>query len=174
VLNSREPFEELVLNELLKDKENLESVRKLLMKLDKETIVDHFISRLGKEPDETKVPLSIFSATQLGSLELTATFLKEERNYSNKEVARKLRRSPQAIWTSISNAKKKHTKRLQVHYSNNDVPIKALQDTKHSILENYILYLRDHQNLKFSQIAKLLHRHVATVWATYKRAHEKK
>jgi hypothetical protein len=43
-----------------------------------------------------------------------------------------------------------------------------------STLESVVLYLLDHKNLKFYEIAKLLNRNQRTIWGAYRRAKKRK
>jgi len=52
------------------------------------------------------------------------------------------------------------------------IPLSIL--TRNSSLEAIVFYLKEIRNLKFSEIASLLHRDPRTIWATYTNAKRKK
>jgi len=61
---------------------------------------------------------------------------------------------------------------ITIKDTNYYVPITIFNDT-FSIMEAVVTYLKDHYNLKFSQIARLVGKNDRTVWTTYTRAKKK-
>ena len=54
------------------------------------------------------------------------------------------------------------------------IPLSILTDRNLGALENIVVYLREHLNLSYSEIAKLTNRDNRTIWATYNKAKKKK
>ena len=148
-----------------------EYVKKYIRELEKEQLIDLFMSYLREEPEVIKIPVSIFEVN-LSSLELIVKYLKEELGYSNKKIALLLKRSPQNIWITYRNARTKYPKRLPVRESDHDFPFKIITDTDLSVLEAIVEHLSD--TLLAEEIAKLLHRSKKTVTTVHHRAKKKK
>jgi len=53
------------------------------------------------------------------------------------------------------------------------LPLSMFKDRRVGMLEQTVVYLKDSEELKFSQIAKLLNRDQRTIWVTYHKAKEK-
>jgi len=63
-----------------------------------------------------------------------------------------------------SNSKKRTKKDLFLK-----LPARVLQDRSVAVLEAIVEYLKDEQDMKYSEIAKLLNRNVRTIWTVYSR-----
>jgi predicted DNA-binding protein (UPF0251 family) len=173
-LKQRQPVESYVISELLREKANVELVRRILKKLDKETLAEYIINSVLSKATEykQKIPVSIFEVRVLGPLETVVKYLKEELKLANNEIAKLLGKSQQSIWTSYRNANKKHHERLKPRYSQYDMPVSEFIH-RLSILENITLYLHDKHNLKLSKIANILKRDQTTIWHTYAKARKR-
>ncbi len=139
----------------MKDRDIL---RQYIRKLEKGQLIDLFIRQL-RGPEEIKIPLSIFNR-RLSSLEAIVKYLREELDYSNKKIALSLKRSPQNIWITYRNAKKKQPERLVVRESKHDMPIDSFDD-KLSILESIVMILK--RNFSDKEIAEIIKRDRKTV-----------
>jgi len=148
---------------------NKELMKKYIRKLSKEQMIDLFMKQL-KEPEQLKIPLSIFNR-ELSSLEVIVKYLKEELNYSNKKIALLLLRSPQNIWITYNNSKKKHPERLFIRKSEHDIPLSIFEDRNLSILESIVAHLKEHFTDK--EIAEIIKRDKKTVATVYHRARKK-
>jgi DNA-binding NarL/FixJ family response regulator len=133
-------------------------LQKQLHELSKDEVITLFLWHLRPKQDTVRVPLSIFNR-RLSSTESVIKFLKEELGWSNKRIALTLKRSPQNIWLTYRNAKRKHPERLIVQASQNDFPAEILQG---SVLEAIIRYLKE-QGMNHKQIAQILKRDERTV-----------
>ena len=175
-MSSKNSVEEYLVEELLRDSSNIELVSNFLQKLTKDEIIKLFTGYLAKENiklEEIKIPLSIFKTKKLSSFELIARFLKEDIGLSNIKIAKIVRRSPQSVWNTYNNAKKKCPTKLEIKSSQYDFPVKVIKNRKYSILENIVVYLKDHYHLRFSEIQKLIYRDQRTIWTVYNRAKKK-
>jgi len=157
-----------VAEQLKMDREDIRLLKRHIRQLDKEQLISLFISFLKKEPEEVRIPVSVFKAG-LSSLELIVKYLKEELEYSNKRIALLLLRSPQNIWITYRNAKQKYDKKLIVKESPYDIPLRILADEKLSTLEAIVRYLKDTHKLKYKEIAEILHRNEKTITTVYYR-----
>ena len=54
------------------------------------------------------------------------------------------------------------------------LPVGVLKDRNIAILESIVEYLKDINNMKYSEIARLLNRDPRTIWTVYKRAKKKR
>ncbi len=54
------------------------------------------------------------------------------------------------------------------------VPVKIFRNKKIGVLESLVEYLKDKENMRFSEIAKTLDRHYNTIRTSYVKAKEKK
>lgn len=55
-----------------------------------------------------------------------------------------------------------------------NVPTSVFRDRSLSVLEVVVEYLKEHHNLTYHQIAKLLNRDDRTIWTVYNRAKRKR
>ena len=114
------------------------------------------------------IPLSIFKNSS--PLESLVKYLKDNLNFTLKEIASLLDRDQRTIWITYNNAvKKKITLAIS---SKVTVPLEIFADRKYSALENLVSYLLD-QGYKISEISELLNRNYKTIWTLAKRARDK-
>lgn len=165
---------DFVIRELLKDKHNKESLTRILRTLEKEDVIELFADYIAHEEQlVARIPLSAF-IPELGPLESVVKFLKEELDFENRQIAKLLSKSQQSVWISYRNAQKKHRGRLPSVHTGFDLPITCLQNSRFSVLENIVIFLREKHDLKFSKIAGMLNRSQTTIWTTYNRAMKRK
>jgi DNA-binding NarL/FixJ family response regulator len=137
-----------------------ELLKRHISVLPKEQLIELFISKLKGEELVPKIPLSAFKAP-LSSLELIVKYMKEDLGYSNKKIALILNRSSQNIWITYRNALAKHPMRLPVERSEHDIPIDIFTDTRLSVLESIVLFLR--KTLTNEEIAQRINRDKTTI-----------
>lgn len=124
------------------------------------------------QKDELTIPLSIFTHSELGILELVVKYLKEHSNLSLSDIARLLHRDKRTVWTTYHFAARKLPGRLAIH-KGQQVPVSALARRDLGILESLAVYLKDERGMRYSQIAQVLHRNDRTIWTVYNRAKKK-
>lgn len=117
---------------------------------------------------EIFIPLSIFNK-KLSSLEVITKYLVENKKLSLKRISELLNRSNRNIWNSYNKSKKKFPKNLVIKESVL-LPVHILKNLKFTLLENIVLYLKDHQKLSYHEIAVILYRDDRTIWTVYNRA----
>jgi len=122
----------------------------------------------GKKPKDVKIPVPIFN-NKLSSLETIVKYLKENVNLKYSEIAKLLNRNDRTIWTTYSNSKKKLPKKFAVKGNKFFIPVSVISNRSLSVLESIVSYLKKDCNLKYSQIALMLHRDQRTIWTVNNR-----
>jgi len=115
------------------------------------------------------IPVSIFKNTELSAFETVCRYLKDEAKLSYHYIAVALDRDDRTIWSTYNNSLKKRKESLVVLASEYSIPISIFK-TKLTILENIVVYLKDHYNLNYAKIAELLNRDQRNIWTVYNRA----
>jgi len=127
------------------------------------------------------IPINIFS-TKTSPLESIVRYLKENLNYRLVEIAQKLNRSQKTIWQAYNSVRKSETRTrktttkksiLLITEKIEYIPLDIFKKDKLSILESLVLFLKQHRNKRFKDIARALNRNERTVWTTHHRAQQK-
>lgn len=118
------------------------------------------------------IPVCIFTK-KLSPLETVCKYLRENLDYSNKNIASLLNRNEKTVWQAYVHSKKKCVKRFVVEFSDYDFNVSILSNRKISILESVVVYLKDKKGLNYHTIALLLKRDDRTIWTCYSRAKKK-
>lgn len=111
------------------------------------------------------VPATIFSS-KISPLKALVYYLKDDQKLSFKKIADKIGRSYRAVWGAYSKNELKYT---STEYM---IPLNAFK-SKLSILETAVKFLKEHYELRYTEIAKLLNKDQRTIWTVYKRAQQK-
>ncbi len=122
--------------------------------------------RLATHSSETSIPLSIF-VQELTVLEAIIKHLHERRKQRFTDIAKTLSRSSRSIWGSYQLASKKHSAPLPIDPLSRTVPIALFTNAKVSPSQILVMTLRDQAQLRFADIARLLHRDTRTIWSMY-------
>ena len=150
-----------------------------------EYIIESFLSLVGRlPPDEqrkvfvailqksesmrkdVRIPVSIFSR-ELGSLESTVKYLKENLSLSTKEIAEILDRSHSAIITTYNKAYSKSKAKIKAKESIYSIPARVLAKRHSGVLETIVAFLKDEYGLHFNDIAGQLKRNYQTIRTAY-------
>jgi len=126
----------------------------------------------GEKPETVKIPVHIFN-NKLSSLETIVKYLKENLSLKYSEIAKLLNRNDRTIWTTYSNSKKKLSKKFAIKENKFFIPVSVISNRSLSVLESIVCYLKDDCNLKYSQIALILHRDQRTIWTVHNRGGRK-
>ena len=121
--------------------------------------------RLLLEKDDLPIPATVFS-TKLGPLEGLVAYLKDQKKLSVREIALRLDRSKQTIWTTYYKSKRFS---LVFEKTSVTIPLSSLSKKNASILEVTCYYMHSILGLKYAEIAKLLNRDIRTIWTCAKR-----
>ena len=166
--------------EYLKSVKEDSSFRILKLAIDelkeKYDVSENELMQLVRQPasKEILIPISVFEAENLSSLEIVCKYLKEELDLGYSKIATLLNRDNRTIWTTYQNALSKRKERLPVNDSKFHIPISILANRKLSVLESIVSYLKDNFNLRYSEISALLNRDERNIWAVYNRWKKKK
>lgn len=121
-----------------------------------------------KKPEAVEIPVCIFN-NKLSSLESVVKYLKENLDLKYSEIAKLLNRNDRTIWTTYSNSRKKYAKKFVVKDNKYFIPALIISNRSLSVLESIVYYMKDNLNLRYSQIALMLHRDQRTIWTVYNR-----
>jgi len=133
---------------------------------------DEIIKLIIKEKKPKEIPVCIFN-DKLSALETIVKYLKENLNLKYSEIAKLLNRNDRTIWATYSNSRKKLTEKFVVKSNKFFIPALIISNRSFSVLESIVSYLKDNLNLRYSQIALMLHRDQRTVWTVYNRKRKK-
>ncbi|MFC1754161.1 hypothetical protein ACFL96_12365 [Thermoproteota archaeon] len=122
--------------------------------------------------DKRFVPVAIF-ATKLSPSESLCKYLKENLELSYKEISKLLNRDERSIWTSHNRAKAKMPEPFVDAGKSLFIPIEIFSNREMSILENLVLYIREHTDETNYGIAKILNKTPSMIYTIYNRARAK-
>jgi|OM-RGC.v1.024047978 hypothetical protein len=111
------------------------------------------------------IPATVFS-TDLSPLQAIVTFLHDHKHEAFNTIAQALHRSYRAVWGAYKEAG------ITIAPCKYSIPLDRFDD-KHSILECVVKYLKEHYELKFTDIARELDKDPRTVWTAWDRARKK-
>ena len=120
---------------------------------------------LGHPPLGETVPLSVFSQG-LGILEALVLYLLEQGKHPS-EVATFLNRSYSTITNTARKARQKPRKQAPENVPRLSIPVGIFRDRLAAPLQALVSYLRDHEGMRFSEIARALDRDPRNINATY-------
>jgi transposase len=116
--------------------------------------------RLILQEQDIKIPVTVFSAG-LPPLTALVKYLHDEKKLAVREIALKLGRHEQTIWTILRKGK---DERLVVKECEVLIPVSLFSKEKFSILETLTNFLLTDQQMTLSQIAKVLDKSIKTIW----------
>mgnify|MGYP000223933198 CR=1 FL=1 len=125
-----------------------------------------------KKSGAVEIPVCIFN-NKLSALESVVKYLKENLNLRYSEIAKLLNRNDRTIWATYSNSRKKLTEKFVIEDNKYFIPAPIISNRSFSVLESIVSYMKDNLNLRYSQIALMLHRDQRTVWTVYNRRKRK-
>jgi hypothetical protein len=160
--------------DFLIDGDMLVNFKKELFKYqNEENLTQNEIITMLEKDNEIFLPVSIFENRKLGVLEIIVKYLREELNYSLKEIGVFLNRNNKSIWSSLSCANKKYPDRIIESDCSFVIPLSIFKNRSLAVLEVLVMYLKNRYELKFSQIGRILCRDHRTIWTVYNRAKKK-
>ncbi len=130
------------------------------------------ITNLIKTKGELSVPATIF-LRELGALEALVKYMKENLMMSYHEISELLNRDDRTIWTAYKKALEKQPENIKVEKTKMYLPISIFRNRELTVLESTIIYLK-YQELKYSEIARLLNRDQRNIWVIYSRTLKKR
>ena len=112
-------------------------------------------------------PASIFTI-KLGVTECLVRYMKDELGFKYKEISKIIHRSEAVVGVMYRTSLKKYSDKLHTKPSVN-IPF-SIFSPELTVFESIIIYLKETQKLRFSEIAKLTSRDQRTIWTIYHRA----
>ncbi|NTV24047.1 MAG: hypothetical protein HGA85_06795, partial [Nanoarchaeota archaeon] len=131
-----------------------------LQKKSKEELIAMILSR-----EDISIPVSLFSSGA-PPLECLVYFLREEKKMPVAEIALRLNRNLQTIWTTYRNSK---AKKILPGNSKINVPLSIFAKDDKSILESLVHYLKISHRLKLADISRLISRDIRVIYTHYHR-----
>lgn len=154
-----------------KDNKELEKFRFLLEQLTEEYIKK--FEQIQEEKKKDTIPANIFNK-RLSPLETVTKYLKENLDFSFKEISKLLNRNHKTVWHAYKNSQKKYSTKFSDSKAKFVIPISKLKNRKYSILESIVAYLKENSELNYHSIAELINRDERTIWTVYNRYKKKK
>ncbi len=149
----------------------IENIKKFTQRLKEkyDYSTEDIINLIDKE--ELLVPAEIFSYN-LAPAESLTKYLKENCDKGFNEISKLINRNEKSLWQNYKRASKKMPTIFSID-SKLKIPISAFADSRLSIFESLIHYLKENKQMKNVKIAKFLGKHPANIWSVYNRAKEK-
>ncbi len=126
-----------------------------------------------KAAEDYAIPVSLFAASPLSSLEAITVYLREESGLKFSQMEKIVGRNQIVLSTTYRNARKKYRQQLTVPDSKETIPSYILKNKQLSVLENIVFYLKSKYHLHNSEIAKLLNKDPRTIWTVLYRIQKK-
>lgn len=158
-----------------KQEEHLLELLTILKKLDPKDVLK-LIKEKEKEQKQLEskvIPVSLFAATSLSSLEAITVYLRENKGLRFSEMEKILSRNQIMLSTTYRNAKKKYAKKIEISETKYSLPCSIFSNRKLSVLENIVLYLKKEYELSNKSIGLLLKKDPRTIWTVLSRAKKK-
>ncbi len=158
----------LITEEIKNDySKNKEEIIKLILKelVSKHRIKREQIFEIIDQKQNIEIPISIFQK-DLGALETLVKYMKENLAMRYSEIAKHLNRDERTVWTSYNKSLKKFKGTLIIENSKLKVSLKELNNSKYTILESLILFLKS-KDLSFKEISLLIKRDQRNIWTIY-------
>ena len=131
---------------------------------------DEELFKLWNNKEECLIPITIFSG-KLSPAEALTKFLKENYDFSNKEISGLIGRDARGVWANYKRAAKKMPWPFDIK-EGVSVPASIFTPNK-SILEALVSYLKDVRKLRNRKIAELLNKNPTNIWTVYNRCTKK-
>jgi hypothetical protein len=126
-----------------------------------------------KEEQACFIPVSLFSAVPVSSLEAITLYLREEKHMTFTAMALLLGRNQIALSTTYRNARKKYAFQLKISESQWHIPAVLFRNRTLSVLEVIVLYLKKDCHMQNSTIAVVLKKDPRTIWTVLQRIQKK-
>jgi len=129
-------------------------------------VLESFINEYKTQKKIHQVPVGIFANKNLGILESTVKYLKENNNLTYHEIAVLLKRDDRTIWATYHKAIRKEKNIFSTVENGQTIDLNIISNREQAPLQALIRHLKS-QGLNFRQISQLLNRSYKTVWVTY-------
>ncbi len=158
-----------------KDERQLLEVLTLLKKVEPKEILKLLKKKEKQERQQQSqyIPVSLFAATPLSSLEAITVYLREKQQLQFVQMEKLLGRNQIALSTTYRRARKKYTGSLDIAETKYHIPCMIIADKKLSVLESIVWYLKKTYAFSNAKIAILLKKDQRTIWTVLSRAKKK-
>jgi hypothetical protein len=117
-------------------------------------------------------PITILNK-KLGVTESIVRYLKDELGWNYKEISSITHRNEAVVGVMYRNSLKKYHGKLTINETNTHIPF-TIFSKQFTAFESIILYLKEKEELRYSEIAKITGRDQRTIWTIYNRAIKKR
>ena len=135
-------------------------------------ILENFVRNANqKDVNSYRIPISVFS-NKSAPLQSVIRYLKDFKKAKNNEISNAITRSPKTIYSSYL-----QSKNYDFFVNEEDsikIPLSELTHPNSTVSENLIYFLKQKENLRTTEIAKVLNRSPSCVSQIYKRSVNKK
>lgn len=121
--------------------------------------------------DKSMMPVEAFAERKLSVLQSVVKYLKENLEYSNKQIADILNKDSRSIWDAYEKAKTRRSERFEIERTEMPVPLSIFKSNP-SLLESLVLYLKG-QGWPNRKIAAVLNRGETTISTIYTRVNKR-
>ena len=128
------------------------------------------IHGLWNNDENLHVPVAIF-AGKLSPAEALTKFLKEKLDLGYHEISELIGRNERSVWANYKRAVKKMPWPLEI--SNSILVPVHIFNSKTSILESLVSYLKEAKKMRNKKIAQVLNKNQSNIWTLYNRANKK-
>ncbi len=163
-----------ILDAVLTNLSSQQLLKIVLKKIQSEGNLDlnQLINTFQETKEESPIPSFIFSSP-LAPAEALYKFLKENEEYSYRQIAQATKRNQKSVWATYQRAKKKNGQRIDPREEKHYLPLVIFGNRAYSYLESVVFYLNTVYNLTNPQISKLLHKSPNSIAVLMKRARDK-
>jgi hypothetical protein len=119
--------------------------------------------------EDVTIPISIFS-TKISPAEALTKYLKENMNLKINKIAELLHLSHKTVWANYNNSTKRNLASFPKRKNDLMIPLSCFVDTRLSVLESIILYLRDEKGIHNRDASIILKKNQAVLSTSYHRA----
>ncbi len=156
---------------LIAESENNERIKESLKPLieefqKKNSLTENEATQILEYPRAASLPVEIFSR-ELGILEATCKYLRENYKMRYSEIAKVLQRDQRTIWVAYKKAQKKRASKIIIKESRILIPISILGNKNRTLMESTIQYCKEQYQMRYSEIAKVLQRDQRNIRSTY-------
>ena len=155
-----------------------------LKSLDNEELIRLLIKNIKKDPNKISledldsdknqeiIPDTIFNK-KLTVLESIVKYLKENLNFSYKNIANSINRDIRNIWQIYNTSKHKSGEKFVVKDFEFAIPLSIFSNRKLSMQEHLVFYLKENFRITYHKIATIIERDDRTIWTVYQKAKKK-
>jgi len=143
-----------------------------LLKSDSQLELQQLISLFKEARQEQDIPLTIFSYN-LGPVQAICKYLKENKQFSYREIGAIIHRNEKSVWATYTRAKKETKLPFILKNEKYSIPISLFKDRNYSVMEIITWHLYQVYHLNTKEMGQLLHCSPNSAAVLLKRARDK-